>query len=159
MAKKRSLLICLSGLIWLFGGAMLLSLGTRLILLSPQDPSSVTLPFLSQYFGLTASTIFCALVALSFGYFKARFVLIKTVQREVNRIAGLVSPSIKNLFTIRYALLVALMLFLSFLLKYFELSNDLRGIIDIAIGSALLQGAIAYFRFAYTNWKANYIPK
>ena len=135
----------LSGLVWLLGSFVLLSLGTKLMIKAALVGPAALLPTLSPILGLTQSMIGLTLFALILGYLKSSFIITKTVRRETSRILALAKPSISNLFSRKHLVIVAFMMGLSYLFKVIELSVDIRAVIDIAVGSALLQGALAYF--------------
>jgi hypothetical protein len=75
--------------------------------------------------------------------------LAKTVKRTVNRITSFSEPiGLNQIYTKGYFLLIAAMMILASLMRVFRLPLDIRGTIDIAIGSALMNGALIYFRYA-----------
>lgn len=120
MGKKSWIQI--SGIIWLSIGAFLFYKGmflTKSLLL----------------FGL----------ALFLGCLKGELILQKTAKRIVGQICSLSSPiSFKKVYPLSYWLLILSMVALGFLCRY--LPDEVRGFIDIAIGSALMYGARLYFR-------------
>lgn len=86
---------------------------------------------------------------LLIGFFKARFVLIKTVRRVVARIAALPLPiPFKQVYGPTYWILLGSMMALGMVFRFLPIPIDVRGTIDVAIGSALLNGALFYFRAA-----------
>ena len=86
-------------------------------------------------------------IGLFFGFLKGRFVLRKTVQRISLRIAGLQAPiRFIDAYPKSYWLLLASMMALGFLLRL--VPGEVRGFIDVVVGSALLNGALLYFRAA-----------
>ena len=88
-------------------------------------------------------------VGLLVGFFKGRFVLSKTVSKMVGRVLSLPLPiRFSQVYHPSYYFLIALMICLGLLLKYLPIPIDLRGMIDVAIGSALVNGALLYFRAA-----------
>jgi hypothetical protein len=91
--------------------------------------------------------LFLITAALWVGFMKGRFVFAKTVQKSVDRILLLSNPvEISQIYTKKYYLLLGSMFFLGFLMKFTPM--DVRGAVDIIIGSALIQGAVLYFRQA-----------
>lgn len=87
--------------------------------------------------------------ALLVGFFKARFVLSKSVRRVVSRIASLPLPiRLTNAYAPSYWILIAAMMGIGMSFKYLPISLALRGFIDIAIGFALIQGGLMYFKAA-----------
>ncbi|HEY4255173.1 MAG TPA: hypothetical protein VGM34_02370, partial [Chlamydiales bacterium] len=84
------------------------------------------------------------------GFIKGRFVLSKTVQRIVKHIASAPEPiSFRNVYPKSYLLLLASMMCLGFVLRFVPI--EWRGFIDIAVGSALMNGAMLYFRAARSS--------
>ena len=139
--------VLLSGVIWFAIGAMLLYKGLRFISLGILQPTSIC-KSLSSVLGSAqrAGTILVAF-GLLIGFFKGRFVLSKTVRRVVARILSLplpIRPS--QVYHPAYYLLIGAMLMLGLLFRYLPIPIDLRGMIDVAIGSALVNGALLYFR-------------
>lgn len=105
---------------------------------------------LGQKLGSTqkAATVLIG-VALIIGFIKGRFVLVKTVRRVVGRIATLPSPvRLKSAYSPSYWFLIGGMMLLGMVFRFLPLSIDIRGMIDVAIGSALINGAMLYFRAA-----------
>jgi hypothetical protein len=116
--------ILFSGCLWLLMGLWLLSKGLRLI------PDS---------FGLIA-------LGLMIGFFKGRFVLSKTVQRVVNHILAQPLPvRFKDAYGKAYWLVIGFMMSLGMVLRF--IPNDVRGVIDVAVGFALINGAMLYFTY------------
>ena len=123
--------IAISGFIWFFIGSMLLYKGLRL---------------------LEGSAIASQLIALGLliGFFKGRFVLSKTVKRVVARIKELPLPiRLKDAYAKSYWILIGSMMALGMVFRFLPISTDIRGTIDITIGSALMNGAMLYFRSIY----------
>ncbi len=130
---KHSTLYALSGIIWLGVGVMLLNLG---------------LGFLC-----TAQEVNYLLIAIAIiiGFAKGRFVLQKAALRSHERIAKLENPTtLSQLYTRSNILLIAFMMGLGMLMKSLNLPNEIRGFIDTAVGCALMQGSLAYFRLMAT---------
>ncbi len=113
--------VALSGFTWFFIGAFLLYKGLHLISQAAFQPDS-----LCQQLG---------------------FVLSKTVRRVVTRISSLPLPiRLKDAYSPAYWILIASMMALGMLFRFLPIPLDIRGIIDVAIGSALINGAMLYFR-------------
>jgi len=113
-----------SGLLWLVGGVFLLHKGVSLV-------GSSWLLFLG--------------VAL--GFIKGRMVFAKTVQRIVKRIRSLSLPiRISQVYPPVYLAVIGVMVLFGVGLRF--VPEQVRGVIDVAVGSALIQGAILYFRAA-----------
>lgn len=149
-------LIILSGLLWLAVGTFLLTLGLNLLVEAARYENALGLysyplidniaPYVAGWYN--AAVLLIAL-SLAIGYFKARFVLSKSVTRITRRITTLPNPA--SLFTIYnapYYLLIGLMICLGIAIKFFGLTSDIRGVVDVTIGSALINGSVLYFRTA-----------
>lgn len=146
-------LIFLSGLVWMVVGCFLLPLGLNFIVETllqenAQLPHPV-LNFLSPYVGgLDQAALVWIVFALFVGFLKGRRVFAKSVQRSVNRILTLPNPTnLSKIYTPGYYILLASMVLLGVLVRFTTL--DVRGGIDVAIGSALINGAMLYFRSAW----------
>jgi hypothetical protein len=121
--KQRSYLI-FSGCTWFFIGAFLLYKGIR---------------FISQS-GLNTAYV---AMAVGIGFLKGRFVLSKTVKRVQSRLATLQEPiRFKDAYSKSYWILIGAMMCLGMLLKIVPFG--IRGVIDVAVGSALIYGAMLY---------------
>lgn len=128
MAKRITIL--LSGLFWLVGGFFLMRKGL----------------FLTVHAGEQVSLIFVA-AALIVGYLKGKFVLAKTARRMLQHILTLPTPlPWRRIYPFSYFLLIAAMFGMAALLNILPIPPQFRGFIDIAIGSALINGSMIYFR-------------
>lgn len=149
---SHAMLIVLSGLVWLAIGAFLLSIGLNFLVESGKAPlgSYAFLETLSKWFGGKDQAVLTLVVlGLAIGYFKGRFVLGKAARKGVDRILSFPNPSsIASLYSARYVLLLAVMMGIGVSFRIFNLSHDIRGFVDVAIGAALLNGAMIYFRYA-----------
>lgn len=152
---SHATLIVLSGLVWLAVGCWLLSLGINILIdatLHEQLPHSASKPIVEFLSGFSASQESAVIILVAFclfiGYMKGRYVLGKSAMKGVDRIRSFPNPThIKNIYSRKYYILLGSMVFLGILVKY--TTQDLRGAIDVIIGSALINGAIVYFRSAY----------
>ena len=155
MKCSHKTLIVISGFVWLLVGVFLLQLGLGL-LLSDFQVSSIAhnqetwVKMLGPYVGsLEIAALILVAIALYIGYFKGRFVLGKSAKRGVARIATLSNPApITHIYGAKYYILLGGMIALGMSIKYIGLNNDIRGFIDIIIGSALINGAMIYFKEA-----------
>ena len=146
---KHRAWIAFSGFLWFFIGAFLLYKGLHLITEAPFQTGSLC----SKMGRLAGSPQQAAvgLIALGLivGFFKGRFVLSKTVRRVVLRIAALPLPiRFKDAYSPSYWILIGSMVVLGMTFRFLPIPIDVRGTIDIAIGSALINGALLYFRAA-----------
>lgn len=150
---SHTVMITLSGLIWLAIGVMLLSLGLNFIVDSilKDSVASMHRPLLDIFGSLAGgyeqAAILVIALALLIGFAKGRFVFAKTVGKTVARILALPNPApLSQIYTKGYYILLAGMVFLGFLVRFFPF--DIRGFIDVIIGSALINGSLLYFRQA-----------
>lgn len=126
----------------MMGGMSLLSKGFRLLTQSMLTQESGEL-FLTREFAFYMS------LAIALGFLKGRFVLRKTATRIFQRITDFPgSLSLFDLYDKKTSALIFFMFFLGFLLTRLPISPFSRGFMDIAIGTALCQGALFFFRFA-----------
>lgn len=146
--KHRSW-IAITGFVWLLIGSFLLYKGLHLIYSGTLLSNSLCF-YLSGFFGTPeqAGTILIAL-GLFIGFIKGRFVLSKTVHRVATRIGRLALPlRFSEIYAASYWILIFSMVALGMSLRFLPILIDVRGLIDVAVGSALLNGSMLYFRFA-----------
>lgn len=150
MQLRHSTLVAISGVIWLAIGIFLLTLGLNLLTgtLVSVEKNYPLLSILNGFIGShEQSVILLVAVSLAIGYFKGRYVLAKSAHRVVTRIQTFPNPtSVGNLYSIPYYLLIVGMMGLGMLIKVFGVPSDIRGFVDVAIGAALINGAMIYFR-------------
>lgn len=150
---SHATLVVLSGLVWLAVGCWLLSLGINILidatLQLPHVAKKPIIEFLSGYSDSRESAVLILIAFCLFvGYMKGRYVLGKSAVKGIDRIRAFPNPThIKNIYSRKYYILLGSMVLLGVLVKY--TTPDLRGAIDVIIGSALINGAIVYFRSAY----------
>ena len=149
--STRALQLC--GLIWLVVGFSLLRKG----ILFASDLASASAPVQAtwlyyQLIALLGSSEKASLAITAVGFFigvlKSRTVLFMTAKRNAARLLALDEVSLTELLDKRFLLLIGLMMGLGMSLNYFSMPIDWRSLIDIAVGSALIQGASYYFRFS-----------
>lgn len=141
--------IAVSGVIWIVVGAFLLYKGLRFI--SDGSLGSDTLCFrLQEMFGSPQQAAVALIAAgLLVGFVKGKFVLSKTVKRVAIRISSLPRPiRFLQVYAPSYWVLIGTMIGLGLSLRFFPIPVDLRGFIDTAVGSALINGGLLYFRAA-----------
>jgi hypothetical protein len=149
-------LVVLSGLVWLAVGVFLMIKGLNLIVFAGEE--CWVLSGLTPMMG-SRDQAMVLLIALGLfaGFIKGRWVLTKSIKRVVNRILSLPEPvKITEIYSRGYYLLLASMMGIGLMMNLFGIPHDLRGMIDVAIGSALMNGAMGYFRMAYAV-KKNYL--
>jgi hypothetical protein len=125
------------GMMWLvMWGLMWLGIGIGL-----------TYQGLSLLAGVTSGAIWVG-AGLFVGFIKGRFVLSKTVIRTSRRIVNLPKPvSFKQAVPPIYGVLVLVMMGFGFLLKF--VPQEVRGMVNVVVGSALMHGAMLFFRITY----------
>jgi|SRR6185437_12381375 len=137
--------ILFSGAVWLGIGVLLLKKGLDLIVLAVQESA---LAF-SSSFGPEQVALGLIASGLLLGFLKGRFILRKTVDRITQHICSFPTPvAFKNVYTKSYYLLIGSMMAMGFALKWLPIYPELRGFIDVTIGSALINGSMLYFRRA-----------
>jgi len=160
MIKVRHVtLICISGLIWFGVGCFLLQLGLKLLMSVIESPSSSGYPIidsLSSVFATQQAVVLLIALSLFIGHFKGKYVLGKSVRRGVARILTFPNPThLSNIYSAKYYILLGSMVLLGLSIKFFGLSNDVRGVVDVTIGAALINGALIYFRLALAMRKGD----
>jgi len=153
---SHSMLVFLSGLVWMIVGLWLLPLGLNLLLSDTQtglivDSSRYPLiGALAPYFGgWEQAALLLVAAGLLIGFFKGRYVLGKSAKRGIERIQSFPNPaSLSKIYSPKYYILLGTMIGLGISIKLLGLANDIRGFIDVAIGAALINGAVIYFREA-----------
>ncbi|MBS0606031.1 MAG: hypothetical protein KF898_06735 [Parachlamydiales bacterium] len=155
-------LILFSGLVWFGIGIYLLSLGMHFIVGTATSAVNDTSSLIALFSPIAGSReqagLLLIVLGLMLGFLKGRFVLSKTVQRVVQRIISLPLPiKISQVYGVRYLALIGFMVLLGMSLKWFKLPLEVRGLVDVAIGSALMNGALGYFRlgFAFRKQQSN----
>lgn len=124
--------IVVSGIIWLIIGSFLLSVGLYLLILQSHE-HAIALTFLG----------------LVLGVIKGSFILSKTAKKAIKRIFLFPEPiSILQVYPPIYLGLIIGMLLLGMGLKWLEITS-IRGIIDVAVGFALMSASRVYFYSAY----------
>lgn len=154
-------LIIISGLIWLAVGCFLLPLGLNFLLQAVQNHRLQTnnhYPLLQLFssfnFDVENAVIVLIVLGMLVGYSKGRYVLGKSALKGVSRIRSFPNPTeLKNIYSLKYYILLGVMIGLGVSMKYLGIPADIRGAIDVAIGAALIHGAMIYFRLAYINPK------
>ena len=156
---KHKSLITIAGCVWLCIGVGLLSQGVHLIIekaafheLEERGGSSLLSFFADYSGGIQQAGMILIAIALFIGYFKSRFVLAKTVRKMVVRIRQLPNPSpLYKIYSLAFYIVIAAMMGLGIIMKVTGIPTDIRGLIDVTVGSALINGALLYFKYAYTS--------
>ena len=135
---KKKFLLQIQGVVWLLVGAMLLNLGAHFLLEIKPEGNEMFL-------------IGCIIGAVILGQIKGRTVLTKVGERNFQRIASLSCTTIKDLYTRKDLFIIGGMMLLGMGMKYFGLPVALRGSIDIAVGTALIQGSLRHFHHSLSH--------
>lgn len=151
MKFSHRTLILVSGGLWMAVGLYLLPLGTRFLIESGKFGGDHL--YLMNFFnslgvkGESAALILIAL-GLAVGYGKSKAVFSKVVKKGVSHIRSLPQKaSLTAVYTKKYLMLLGIMVLLGVAMRWCPL--DIRGFVDVAIGSALINGAVLYFRKAF----------
>lgn len=147
--------IILSGLLWSAIGVMLFYKGVFFLVQATfyevgfsGATNLILLPFLS--ISPAKSIMYLLILALSLGIAKGRIIFAKTVRKGVLRIVQLPNPvKLHQVYSLKYIIIIALMMGLGIAMKKLAISEEIRGVIDVAVGAALIQGAYLYFKAAY----------
>jgi len=145
--------IIASGFLWFAIGASLLYKGLGFIAAATFLPDSFCMRWQQVFGSPQQGGIVLIGVGMGVGLMKGLFVLSKTVQRVTGRIRGLTLPiRVSQVYAKSYWLVIGAMVGLGMSLRFLSIPLDVRGVIDVAIGSALLVGSLLYFREAmYTE--------
>lgn len=152
MKFSHTVLISISGLLWLAVGFYLMPLGIK-FLVESASVGGDNLYLLNGLNDLGISFDSAALVlialGLAIGYLKSRAIFAKTVRKGVLHIRSLpAKASITEVYTFKYLLLLGLMVLLGLSMKWFSVPLDIRGLVDVAVATALINGSMMYFRSA-----------
>ena len=140
---KQKSWIVISGALWALIGCFLLYKGLRHVADLAAGAQS------GLFGGGEQGALWIVAVGLFIGFIKGRFILSKTVQRVCSRIETLTPPiQIGQVYAASYLFLIGGMVLLGMSLRFIPVPIDIKGLIDIAIGSALLNGSLLYFRSA-----------
>lgn len=150
MKLSHASLTFISGLIWMVVGCALLQLGLRLIL-DPAYAIEGGFPLLSRLKdpmgGGQEAGIALIAVALFVGFLKGKHLLRKSARQGVERLQTFPNPApLQRIYSAKYYILLGLMICLGLSMRFLGIPNDIRGGIDVAIGAALINGSLEYFR-------------
>ncbi len=153
MHLSKTVWVVISGVTWFVVGIGLLTLGLNFIVWKAQADINDTTSLIARISPIAGGReqAALALIAMSLilGFIKGRFVLVKTVKNVVERIIALDPPlKFSKIYSRKYLALISCMILLGLSMKWLGLPAEVRGFIDICIGSALMNGASAYFRVA-----------
>ena len=140
--KKNAVKIC--SLIWFGTGVFLMWKGLQL-LSSLENAKAPLLHFAAKYSSsFDQAVLLLIATALIIGFLKGRVALRHVVNRSISRMQEKVD--LKNLFALRDLCLIGFMILLGLSLRFLPITNDVRGFIDVVIGSGLLNGAMLFIR-------------
>lgn len=146
--------LILNGLTWLIVGVSLLYKGFFLVTIGIlTDPiAAVSGPVIAYFYAQTrnieSSMLFLVFIGLLLGLIKAKLVLSKTIKKTFKRLVLKTSPiKLTDVFTLKYLVLIGFMASLGMSMKYLPIPIDIKAIIDVAVGAALITGAFTYFRY------------
>jgi hypothetical protein len=148
--------IVVSGFSWLAIGAYLLVKGLKWMKLSRDEPASFA-TWIGEAVGSVEQGIMLLIcVALLIGFVKGRFVLSRTVDRIVAHLS-MQKPPIRfaQAYDKKYYFILAVMMGLGMGMRFLPIPLDIRGFVDVTIGSALMNGSMLYFRKALKDKLAN----
>lgn len=149
---SHSTMTFISGALWMAIGIFLLQMGLNLLFVQLFDIKTTT-PLINLFRGIfnhQEAAILIATIALYIGFLKGKHVLTKAANRGIERTLSLPNPApLHQIYSRKYYILMGIMILLGISFKYLGLPNDIRGAIDIAIGSALINGAVHYFRVGF----------
>ncbi len=138
--------ILFTGLVWLLVGFFLTLKGLKLIV-SGVFSENFFISWIGSFENASLVLIACSLLL---GFIKGRFVMIKTINRVTKHLLSLPYPlKVTNLYPTSYYILLGSMILLGILCKFLGIPKMLLGCIDLTIGSALINGAMIYFRYAF----------
>ncbi len=145
--------IIISGAIWLVVGILLATKGVGLIFQCMSATEFNDLPLIKLFikYSKTVGNAARHLVILSImiGYFKARFALSKSVARNVKRLLLMQAPiKLTELFSVGYLFIIGFMAILGMVFRFLPIPVDVRALIDISVGIALINGFLIYLKYS-----------
>jgi hypothetical protein len=150
MRRSSVFWIACSGILWFAVGVFLLLFGVKLVVFCSIEGAAHSALFAKLCAMLKSreqTALILVTTGLLLGFMKGRFVLAKTVNRVVGRIRSLSEPiRFLDVYSFGYIALIGSMILLGMAMRWLSVPSDIRGMIDIAVGSALMNGAMFYFR-------------
>ncbi len=165
MSFTRASLLRAASMTWFSIGLFLMTRGIDLIV---PDVDSSTIPQATQknmsplfnwacsFTGITSVEIslFFILLGLVLGMIKARTIFKNAVMKNVERILQLPEKtSLIQAFAKKDYIIMASMMLFGFLLRSLGVYDDLRGLILVAVGAGLIQGALLYIQARHISLK------
>lgn len=154
MKFEKYQLITLAGFLWFVLGITLLTKGLYLMILTAHLSGEKAGPILNVFMyaftgGIVPAALTILLLGVVLGIMKGRWALGRAATLLVRRIYPMRGKiHVAKLYRIHDYLLIVGIIALSRLLNWIEVPNDVHSLIDIAVGSALINGAMVYFRYA-----------
>ncbi len=150
--------IFFSGFLWIAIGVLLLIKGINYLVLagSLHLKGMKGVPLLSEIDRFSKnpeqSALILVCLGLALGIFKGRVMMKRAVVRVVRRIHSLPAPiPLTALYSRGYLMLIGGMTLIGISFKYLPFPLDIKGFVDFTIGAALINGAMLYFRAAFTQ--------
>ena len=151
---SRTAILRIAGIIWFGVGAFLvykglLFLGVERFSWEFHVDDTSRMAVLARSWGL--DTVFFTLVMVSFvvGTVKGRMVLVRSINRMEKYLFSLKAPIVfYRMFPPAMWIIMIVMMGLGMLMNVLHVVLWLRGSIDVAVGTALIQGAFQYFQRA-----------
>ena len=141
-------ILYISAAMWACVGIMLLNKGLRLTIGSTQEVHTPLLSWIQSVFERPAeqSALFIVCLGIFFGFLKGRFALRRSINRIIDNVKIAQKVSFKIVYPPKFLFLMAAMMGLAMTLKALAVPKDIMGLIDIAVGSALINSSIIYLR-------------
>lgn len=143
--QKRQLL-ALAFLLWIAGGIALMTTGIGRL-----REVAMTMPMTEMGIGLA--------IATAIGIAKGRFVLRKTAARNIERLQAVTEAlSPVMVYNVRSWILIELMMLLSAALTWFNAPIYVRGLVNVAVGLALVVSSLYYWAVLKSNSPSESTP-
>jgi hypothetical protein len=151
---KPQSLIFLSGIPFFLAGFMLIRKGlgfiseaVRLLTHLPSTPLPLA-NFANSFWGdETTLSLFLIVPALFIGLFKGRKIIVPSVQQNLTRLLSLSNDApLTALYDKKRWIVLCVMMTIGMLMNVLSIPFDIRGVINLAVGVALLQGGVASLR-------------
>ncbi len=144
MKIPRRIAIFLSGFLWTGIGIMLMTKGIRLLMTAQGPLINKLLPLAGE---AQQAVLLLALLSLVIGTLKGRTVLARAARKMIDRFAGLPDPiPLSRIYPARYYILLGCMMSLGVIRRLSGVADDIGGVVDLAVGSALVQGSIVFYK-------------
>jgi hypothetical protein len=154
---SHTVLISLSGALWLVVGFFLMPKGIKFLIESAEaggDNLYLLNGLNSLGISMDSAALILIAIGLAIGYGKSRAIFSKAVKRGVAHIRSLPAKApITAVYTPKYLLLLGVMVLLGLSMTWFKVPLDIRGLVDVAVASALINGSMMYFRNAIQGVK------